>query len=165
MKRLTIGVNACTEILALLITFAWADGKLQDDEKDGIRGAAHVLNLPKELRAKIEQLIEKPVPLDQVMLESLSTRDKAFAYVAAKWMTNLDANVDAKEEALLNETAEKLGFGEKHRKELDTIAEELDHVGKGKNKFRWADEIQVLFKAIPPRLEKLDEGDVEVVFE
>src|SRR5262245_25292400 len=112
MKRLTIGVHACTEILACLITFAWADGKLLDEEKEGVRGAAHVLNLPKELRDRLEQLIEKPVPLDQVMLESLSTRDKAFAYVAAVWMTKLDENVDPKEEALLEETATKLGFGD-----------------------------------------------------
>ena len=165
MKRLTIGVHACTEILALLITTAWADGKLQDEEKEGVRGAAHVLNLPKELRARLEQLIEKPVPLDQVMIESLSTRDKAFAYVAAVWMTKLDETLDPKEEALLAEMAEKIGFGDTHRKELDAIATELATVGKGKNKFRWADEIMTLFKAIPPRLEKLDDSDVEVVFE
>jgi uncharacterized membrane protein YebE (DUF533 family) len=165
MKRLTIGVQACTEILALLITFAWADGKLLDEEKEGVRGAAQVLNLPKELRARLESLIEKPIPLDQVMLESLSTRDKAFAYVAAAWMMGLDENADPKEEALLKETAERLGFGEKHTKELDAIAEELRHVGKGKDKSCWADDIMSLFKAIPPRLEKLDETDVEVVFE
>jgi len=163
MKRLTIGVQACTEILALLITFAWADGKLRDEEKDGIRGAATVLNLPKELRERLEALIEKPVPLDQVMLESLSQRDKAFAYVAAAWMVNLDDEIDPKEATLLNMTAEKLGFGEQHKKELAEIAEELAHVGKEKHK--WADDVMTLFKAIPPRLEKLEDGDVEVVFE
>ena len=30
MKRLTISGHACTETLALLITIAWADGRLEE---------------------------------------------------------------------------------------------------------------------------------------
>src|SRR5581483_5235056 len=59
MKRLTIGVGACTEILALLIAIAWADDELKDEEKEGVRGAAVVLNLPKELRDRLEAMLAK----------------------------------------------------------------------------------------------------------
>lgn len=165
MKRLTIGVHACTEILALLITFAWADGKLHSREKEGVRAAAKILNLPKDLRARIESLIEKPVPLDQLLLDDLSTRDKAFAFVAAAWMTNVDDDIDDKEQHMLDQLAELLGFGEAHERELIQHARDLDHLRSGKKKHEWADELMTLLKAIPPRLEEIEEGDVEVVFE
>jgi uncharacterized membrane protein YebE (DUF533 family) len=163
MKRLTIGIHACTEILAMLITFAWADGKLLDEEKEGVRGAAEVLNLPKDLRGRIEQLIEKPVPLDQLLLDDLSHKDKAFAFVAAAWMTGVDADVDEKEQALLDELAEKLGFGEHHERELLQVARDFAHLRKGK--YEWAKDISTLFKSIPARLADLEDGDVEVVIE
>jgi uncharacterized membrane protein YebE (DUF533 family) len=165
MKRLTIGVHACTEILALLITFAWADGKLHPREKEGVREAAKILNLPKNLRDRIESLIEKPVPLDQLLLDDLSTRDKAMAFVAAAWMTNVDDDVDDREKAMLDELAEQLGFGETHERELIQHARDLHHIRKGKEKHHWADELMTLLKAIPPRLEEIEEGDVEVVVE
>lgn len=165
MKRLTIGVHACTEILALLVTFAWADGKLLSQEKEGVREAAKVLNLPKNLRDRLEALIEKPMPFQQLLLEDLSTRDKAFAFVAAAWMTGVDGDVDDKEKALLDALAERLGFGEAHERELLAHAHDLAHLRKGKSKNQWADELVTLFKAIPPRLEQIEDGDVEVVFE
>ena len=165
MKRLTIGVHACTEILALLITFAWADGKLHQREKEGVRGAAKILNLPKNLRDRIENLMEKPVPLDQLLLDDLSTRDKAFAFIAATWMTNVDDDVDEKEEHMVDELAERLGFGEAHERELIQHARDLEHLRKSKDKTQWAEELTTLFRAIPPRLEEIKEGDVEVVFE
>lgn len=165
MKRLTMGVHACTEILALLITFAWADGKLHQREKEGVRGAAKILNLPKNLRDRIESLIEKPVPMDQLLLDDLSTRDKAFAFVAATWMTNVDDDVDDKEQHMLDELAERLGFGGAHERELIQHARDLDHLRKGKAKHLWAEELMALFKAIPHRLEEIEEGDVDVVLE
>ena len=47
MKRLTIGADACTETLALMITMAWADGRLDDVEKESVLEAAQVFNLTK----------------------------------------------------------------------------------------------------------------------
>lgn len=165
MTRLTISVTSCTEILAALVAFAWADGKLAEEEKEGVRGAAHVLNLTKESRARLEQMLEKPAALADAKLDGLSRRDKAFAYVAAAWMAHLDAHVDLKEEAMLGDLAKRLGVGDKERAELDALAKGLEGAGKVKNKFRWAEDVTAMFKAIPARLEHLDEADVEVVFE
>src|SRR3954469_6151945 len=97
MRRLTISAHACTETLRLLIAMAWADGHLDDTEKAGVRGAAEVLNLSKEFRAKLDESLAKAIPVDQILFEGLSTRDKSFAYVAAVWMMNADENVDDKE--------------------------------------------------------------------
>jgi uncharacterized tellurite resistance protein B-like protein len=63
MKRLTIGTRACTEILALLIHVAWADGQLADAEKKGIRAAAGVFNLSKEQRARLDDLLASKIAI------------------------------------------------------------------------------------------------------
>ncbi len=162
MRRLTISAHACTETLRLLIAMAWADGRLDDKEKAGVRGAAEVLNLSKEFRDKLDESLAKALPFDQILFEGLSTRDKSFAYVAAVWMSGADEDVDDKEKALIDRIAKEFGFSDDHRKELDAIAKDLAKSGADR---KWQDEIAALFKAIPPRLEKAQPSDVEVTFE
>jgi uncharacterized membrane protein YebE (DUF533 family) len=162
MRRLTISAHACTETLRLLIAMAWADGRLDDNEKAGVRGAAEVLNLSKDFRDKLDESLAKALPLDQILFEGLSAKDKSFAYVAAVWMMNADENVDDKEKAMVEKIASNFGFADDHKKELDAIAKDLSKSGKDR---KWQDEIVALFKAIPPRLEKAQPGDVEVTFE
>ncbi len=141
---------------------AWADGRLDDKEKAGVRGAAEVLNLSKEFRDKLDESLAKTIPVDQLLFETLSPRDKSFAYVAAVWMSGVDDNVDEKEKAMVEKIADQFGFGADHKKELDAIAHDLAKAEGGR---KWQDEIVALFKAIPPRLEKAQPGDVEVTFE
>jgi uncharacterized membrane protein YebE (DUF533 family) len=163
MKRLTISGDACIETLALLITMAWADGRLDDHEREGVRAAASVFNLTKELRERLEELLEKPIALDELLLDELSPRDKAFGYVAAAWLSGVDANVDAKEEELLAKLSTMLGFTEERRNELARIARDLEPLRKGKAS--WTTEIVALFKAIPARLEGDGTENFEVAFE
>jgi uncharacterized membrane protein YebE (DUF533 family) len=161
MKRLTIGADACTETLALLITMAWADGKLDDNEKSGVLAAAEVFNLTKELRDRIEQILQSPMPIEELLVENLSARDKAFAFVAATWMSGVDSQVDAKEQALLDQAADLLGLSAARRTELVQIARDLEPLERDAGS--WTKEIVTLFKAIPSRLE--GEGEFEVAFE
>lgn len=163
MKRLTISVDACIETLALLITMAWADGHLDDQEKEGVRAAASVFNLTKELRERLDQLLQKPIDLDELLFEGLNARDKAFAYVAAAWLAGVDDDVHAKEEELLGKLGGLLGFTDERRNELGRIARDLEPLRKdGKS---WATEIVALFKAIPSRLEGDGTENFEVAFE
>ena len=162
MKRLTIGADACTETLALLITMAWADGRLDDNEKSGVLAAAEVFNLTKELRERIDQILQKPMPVEELLVENLSARDKAFAYVAAVWMSGVDSEVDETEKALLEQAASLLGLDAARKAELELIARDLEPLDRGAAG-SWTKEIVALFKAIPQRLE--GEGDFEVAFE
>jgi uncharacterized membrane protein YebE (DUF533 family) len=139
---------------------AWADGRLDDKEKAGVRGAAEVLNLSQDFRTKLDESLKKALPFDQLMFDDLSARDKSFAYIAAVWMSGVDDALDDKEKALLDRLATELGFGAEHRAELDAMAKDLPRAGG-----KWGDEIVSLFKAIPPRLEKAQPGDIEVTFE
>ena len=162
MKRLTIGADACTETLALLITMAWADGRLDDNERESVLEAAQVFNLTKELRDRIDQILEKPMPVEELLVENLSARDKAFAFVAAAWMSGVDSEVDEKEQQLLDKAAELLGLSAARKTELLQIARDLEPLRKGDGA-TWTTEIVSLFKAIPARLE--GDGDFEVAFE
>jgi uncharacterized membrane protein YebE (DUF533 family) len=161
MKRLTIGADACTETLALLITMAWADGRLDEKEKAGVLAASQVFNLTKELRDRIDQILEKPMPVEELLVENLSSRDKAFAFVAAAWMSGVDADVDEKEQQLLDKAADLLGLDAARKTELVRIARDLEPLRKGEGS--WTNELVALFKAIPARLEGA--GDFEVAFE
>jgi uncharacterized membrane protein YebE (DUF533 family) len=163
MKRLTISQDACIETLAVLITMAWADGKLEDQERDGIRGASEVLNLTKELRDRLEELMKKPMGVEELLFDGLSSRDKAFAYVAAAWLSGVDEEVDPKEEQLLEKLGDVLNLTGERRKELTQIARDLEPLRKGKTS--WATEIVSLFKASPARLEGDGTENYEVAFE
>jgi len=163
VQRLTISGHACVETLALLITMAWADGRLDDNERDGVRGASQVLNLSKALRERLDMVLEKPMKLELLLFETLSARDKAFAYVAAAWMSGVDEDVHEKEEALLDELGQLLGFDAARKAELERIARDLEPPTDGKRK--WSDELVKLFRAIPPRLENAGDEEFEVTFE
>lgn len=162
MKRLTISVHACTETLALLIAVAWADGRLDDKERDGVRGAAQVLNLNKALRDRLDQLLEKPAKVSEINVAPLSARDRAFAYVAAAWMAHVDGVLAPEEKAVLDEIGAALGFDEQRKDELVVIAKHLEPLPEGARS--WSEEITRLFKQIPPALE--EPGDeFEIAFE
>lgn len=162
MKRLTISVHACTETLALLIAVAWADGRLDDKERDGVRGAAQALNLNKDLRDRLDQLIEKPARVSELGIAGLSARDRAFAYVAAAWMAHVDGVLDPKEKTLLDELGEALAFDAQRQAELVVIARHLEPLPDGVRS--WSEEITRLFKRIPPALEEPG-ADFDVAFE
>jgi uncharacterized membrane protein YebE (DUF533 family) len=142
---------------------AWADGKLEDQERDGIRGASEVLNLTKELRDRLEELMKKPMGVEELLFDGLSSRDKAFAYVAAAWLSGVDEEVDPKEEQLLEKLGDVLNLTGERRKELTQIARDLEPLRKGKTS--WATEIVSLFKAIAARLEGDGTENYEVAFE
>jgi uncharacterized membrane protein YebE (DUF533 family) len=164
MRRLTISCQACVETLATLVTMAWADGRLEASERASVLGAADVLNLSKELRARLADVVALPVPVDQILYDTLSVRDRTFAYVAAAWMAGVDEDVDPKEEQLLDRVASILGFSASRKAELERLARDLEPAPEGGR--QWAKEIERLFRAIPPRLEESADGEeFEVVFE
>ncbi len=150
MKLLTISADACTETLVLLIMMAWADGKLEDSEKEGVRAAASVFNLSKELRGRLETLLEHPLSVDELLVESLTPAERAFAFVAARWVAGVDEELDTKEQALLDKVGDMFELSAERRQELFAIARDLPPRREGDTK--WAEEIEALFTAIPGRL-------------
>lgn len=162
MKRLTVSGRACGETLALLIVMAWADGKLDPAEKDGILGAVKVFNLPRETRERIDALVAAKGAVADLKLADLPARERAFAYVAASWMASIDEHLDPKEQEVLDQVGAALDLSAAQRDELSGIAKKLAPPPEGKGK--WAEHVTALFRAIPAQLEEVGD-DFEVVFE
>jgi hypothetical protein len=80
-------------------------------------------------------------------------------------MAGVDEDLDPKEEELLERAASLMGFSPARKSELERIARDLEPPAQGGR--QWAQEIERLFRAIPPRLEERVEDleEVEVVFE
>jgi len=162
MRRLTIRVTACTEAMGLLILMAWADGRLDDREKEGLRGAAQVLNLPLSFRSRLDEMLAKPIGLEWLNLRELTTRERAFAFVAAAWMAHVDEMLDPSEEEQLRSIGAALEFTPEQQAEYVNIARSLQPLPAGVSS--WSDQITRLFKAIPAELEEPG-ASFEVVFE
>lgn len=161
MKRLTLGATTCAETLTLLIAIAWADGDLADEEKDGVRAAAKVLNLTKERRDDLEKSLEKAPTIDPAALDRLSARDRGFAYVASSWMARIDGKVAPAEMKLLERIAGAMDLDDEQVDKLEALAATLEPREKGAS---WATEIEPLFKAILPKVAEVSD-EVVVAFE
>jgi uncharacterized membrane protein YebE (DUF533 family) len=166
MRRLTISVRACTETLALLVAMAWVDGTLDDDERDGIRDATKMLNLPKDLRDRLEGYMKEPPPLDEVALATMGRKEREFAFVASAWLANLSEGIVDAEQELLDDIAAEIELDQERQDELTKLALELDPPAEGES---WAKAIQQLFRAIATKVEPTKDGEdgepVEVSFE
>lgn len=163
MKRLTISARACTEILAILIHVAWADGKLEERERAGIRAATNIFSLSKDQRARLEKAMDSPLPLDQIMIENLGPRDRSFAYVVAVWLTGVDEEIDPREQQDLVNIATRLEIDRDRATELMQMARDLAHLKESEE--GWSSQLVTLFKSIPHRLEAYAESEVEIAFE
>ncbi len=161
MKRMTVSSETCTEVLAVLIMMAWADGRVEETERAGIRAAADVFNLTKELRSRLEDLLKKPLALEDLLLDGFSARDKSFAFVAAAWMSGVDATRNSEEISLLDKLAERLALPASEKSRLAQMAMDLEPLRRGRAS--WTSEIVALVKAIPQRLE--NDAEVEVSFD
>jgi uncharacterized membrane protein YebE (DUF533 family) len=147
--------------MGLLLAMAWADGKLQDEEKSGIRDAAGTLNLPKEFRERLEKAMRTAPPISELKLDKLTAREREFAFVASAWMANVAAGIDEREEALLKAIGDKLGLSDVRQGELAGLALDLPPPLEGES---WSEGLVQLFKAIAPKVDPSPE-EAEVEFE
>jgi len=132
-------------------------------ERAGILAAADVLHLAAEARGRLEDMLQKPAPLEDIHFETLSAHERAFLFVAAVWMAGADERVAVKEQELLDRAALAMGFPRAYKLELEGLARGLEPPGDGGR--NWAGELERLFRAIASRLEDAGDEEVEVVFD
>jgi uncharacterized membrane protein YebE (DUF533 family) len=147
--------------MGLLVAMAWADGQLDEEERVGLHDAAQTLNLPKELRERMESFAEKKLSVDDVKLDLLKGIERDFAYVASAWMANVAHGLDDSEIAMLEEIGQRLGLDEARQGELAGMALDLAAPEAGES---WSQGIRQLFSAIRTKVERTVE-EVQVDFE
>lgn len=107
---MTIPIGRDT-VLAL-VAIAWADGKVDPAEADGIRGAAKQLQLgPDDLKV-VEAALGRPFGMDEVETVRMPRLTRLFTYAAGVWIASVDGGITADEEKLLSTLGDRLGLSQ-----------------------------------------------------
>ncbi|MBK6691107.1 MAG: DUF533 domain-containing protein [Myxococcales bacterium] len=112
-------------VFLALSSIAWADGKIEPDEADGIVRAAIEAGLELDDVADIEAATAKPIPLESIDLPSLSKEDRIFVYAMACWLAAIDDSTSEAETAAVQALGEALGVPEKLRAKAEGLVNEV----------------------------------------
>ena len=91
-----------------IFTIAWADRKLQDEEKILIRDMLTEYELTGSLQEKVDHWFETPVSINEVDWTILSDEGRAFLYVSAVRIAAADNVVEAREKTTLSDMAKAM---------------------------------------------------------
>jgi uncharacterized membrane protein YebE (DUF533 family) len=119
------------DVFVALAAVAWADGKLDPDEADGIVRAALDEGLSIEEIAAIEEATKAPVDLGVVDRSGLSKDDRLFVYAVACWIARMDGRVTEEEADALAKLGERLGVPERPRMHAEAIVREVAELPSG----------------------------------
>lgn len=98
-----IGEAAKRTVFEVLVCMAWADHKLDAEERAAAQAVAMSLGLPETGGALDEAVRHGTRSLDTLPLESLSTRDGELTYLCAAWMSLADHDEARSERKLLEQ--------------------------------------------------------------
>ena len=125
------------DIFVALAAIAWADGKLDPDEADGIVRAAVDEGLSLEEIGEIEGATKEKVDLGVIDRAGLSKEDRLFVYAVACWIARMDGQVTKEEEEALAKLGERLGVPERPRVSAEAIARKVAEMPEGDRPARY----------------------------
>lgn len=108
-----------------LAAVGWADGKLDQEEADGIVRAALDEGLELEEIAEIEAATKNPIDLGVIERKGLSKEDRLYVYGVASWIARLDGVVSDAEKAALKKLGDELKVPDRPREIVDAIVEDV----------------------------------------
>jgi uncharacterized membrane protein YebE (DUF533 family) len=98
------------DTLMALAAIAWADGRINPSEADGIRSAAKQLGMAAEQLEAVDSTLLEPVPLADVETIRMNRLTRLFTFAAATWIAEVDGVVPPEEEAALALLGDRLGL-------------------------------------------------------
>ena len=96
-----ISMQAREVLLEALMSVAWADRHLAEEERQAARAAALGLGLVLPGDRDITSPERKPTPPEELEVEALPTRDRELVYLCASWMALADDVEDPSETHVL----------------------------------------------------------------
>lgn len=93
-----------------LVAIAWADGKIDPAEAQGIRGAAKQLGLNADDLKVVEAALGRPFGMDEVETVRMNRLTRLFTFAAGVWIASVDGGITADEEKILGVLADRLGL-------------------------------------------------------
>ena len=113
------------DVYLALAAVGWADGKLDQDEADGIVRAAAEEGLEIEELTEIENATKNPIDLGVIDRHGLSKEDRLYVYGVACWIARMDGVVSDGEKAALKKLGEALKVPDRPREIVDRIVEDV----------------------------------------
>jgi uncharacterized membrane protein YebE (DUF533 family) len=89
------------QVFLALATIAWADGHLDQSEREGILRSARSSGWTDDSVASLDEALKSPVALDSLDVRKLSALDRVFVYATGEWLARIDGHLDPKEEVAL----------------------------------------------------------------
>ena len=89
------------EVFLALLAVGWADGKLDDAERDAVFAAAEEARLGDDDLRAIREAARTRVELDDLHVDRLRTVERAYVYAIARWIALVDGDLSERETAML----------------------------------------------------------------
>jgi len=110
MRGMDIDISRDT-VLAL-VAVAWADGKVDPAEAQGIRSAAKQLGLEPDDMKVVEAALGREFGMDEVETVRMNRLTRLFTFATAVWVATLDGAITGDEEKMLATLGDRLGLSE-----------------------------------------------------
>jgi tellurite resistance protein len=111
-------------ILKSLCAVAWADGRVEDDEKEVIEALLQAFDANENEARMIRDYAAEPKTLDDIPLTDLDADDRRMLLQHAVFLTYVDGNQDEKEKALLQDLSGRLHIPAEERDQILSMAED-----------------------------------------
>jgi uncharacterized tellurite resistance protein B-like protein len=120
-----ISADAREILLEALMSVAWADRTLAEEERKAAQAAALGLGLVLPGDRDLTSPDRRPVPPEQLDLSRLNTRDRELIYLCASWMALADEVEDPSETRILERLQASFGLADERSRWLKERASEL----------------------------------------
>ncbi|MCA9605472.1 MAG: TerB family tellurite resistance protein [Myxococcales bacterium] len=122
-----ISTQAREVLLEALMSVAWADRTLADEERKAAQAAAMGLGLVLPGDRDLTSPDRKPIPPERLDVTGLNSRDRELIFLCAAWMAFADEVEDPAETQVLERLAARFELSEARTHGLKERAEELRH--------------------------------------
>lgn len=120
-----ISAEAREVLLEALMSVAWADRVLADEERQAAQAAALGLGLVLPADRALTSPDRRPVQPEALVVDRLSARDRELIYLCAAWMALADDVEDPEETKVLERFQRRLGVDDERAGALKGRAKDL----------------------------------------
>lgn len=110
-------------ILKSLCAVAWADGKVENEEKEVIEALLQAFDANESESKLIRDYVAEPKTLDDIPLTDMDANDRRVLLQHAVFLTFIDGNQDENEKTLLSALSDRLRIPAEERAEIVAMAE------------------------------------------
>ncbi len=120
-----ISAEAREVLLEALMSVAWADRTLADEERQAAQAAAMGLGLVLPGDRDLTSPDRRPIQPEELQINRLNTRDRELIFLCAAWMAVADEVEDPSETRVLDRLQARFELSDARSQELKARANEL----------------------------------------